>query len=569
MRMQFLIVGVVLLAMPASAVLPETTAFFRLMNNHSDLFAVYPEWFVGSEVVPMCFSSMPDITCVAGGSDIQEISLTRSLTGEFQPGEVQFISQLPLLRKLSIKNSPSFFFYMPDMSGATLVQRIEIENSGLSGAPPVGLELCSALTYVRITHTHLSGTLPSGIAELPNLQYLEISDSALTNVGAHYGNMLGLRTLNFRSNSILMPIPTSLGQAEALEELYLDDNTFVATIPAELVNLGNLKVLALSSNQLAAADGGLFDGITTGPLKSSLRTLLLDHNIFGPRLPDLTGYSSLQHLGLSHNHFSEPATSIDATHTQGFNIGVTGASLLELFVNHNKFKVLFNYVTSPFFGPCDFRDNLLCYTATLIPNIYLYAQCDLDLLRNVCGTTVASCGDNSCRDCLGVPFGTAAYDACDVCAGTSATCLDCAGVPNGPAVYNDCAQCSVVGDASCPKDCMGVTLGTSVYDECDVCNGNNACLDCAGVPGGSSAYDVCDVCNGRGHTCLDCAGVLHGSALLDECGVCRGDGTACAPPITVDYLKNQGAFRLFVGLSILLAILILGTSALLYLLFTM
>jgi len=64
------------------------------------------------------------------------------------------------------------------------------------------------------------------------------------------------------------------------------------------------------------------------------------------------------------------------------------------------------------------------------------------------------------------------------------------------------------------------------------------------------------VCNGGNATCTDCTGALDGSATFDECGVCRGDGRSCADPLTMDYIRQQGAFGWFVFLAILLAALV-------------
>merc|ERR1712146_274475 len=58
------------------------------------------------------------------------------------------------------------------------------------------------------------------------------------------------------------------------------------------------------------------------------------------------------------------------------------------------------------------------------------------------------------------------------------------------------------GDNTVCVDCLGVPYGDAQYDECDICDGDStACLDCRDVPFGTSQYDVCGVCEGDGSSC--------------------------------------------------------------------
>ncbi len=168
------------------------------------------------------------------------------------------------------------------------------------------------------------------------------------------------------------------------------------------------------------------------------------------------------------------------------------------------------------------------------------------------GGTTGIVPDASCTDCAGVVNGTAAVDACGVCAGGNtgivpdASCTDCAGVVNGTAAVDACGVCAggttgIVPDASC-TDCAGVVNGTAAVDACGVCAGGNtgivpdaSCTDCAGVVNGTAAVDACGVCAG-GNTgivpdapCTDCAGVVNGTAAVDACGVCAGGNTGITP----------------------------------------
>ncbi|MBL7984741.1 MAG: T9SS type A sorting domain-containing protein, partial [Flavobacteriales bacterium] len=179
-------------------------------------------------------------------------------------------------------------------------------------------------------------------------------------------------------------------------------------------------------------------------------------------------------------------------------------------------------------------------------------------------------------DCNGVVNGTAAIDACGVCAGgntgvvPNSSCLDCLGVPNGSALpgtscndnnantINDVfsANCVCAGTAQ-PIDCNGVVNGTAAIDACGVCAGgntgvvpNSSCLDCLGVPNGSAlpgtacndgnsstmndVYDTDCVCGGAAFL-IDCTGTLNGSAM---------PGTHCddGDPFTGNDTWSPGCF---------------------------
>ena len=558
-KFTLLVVALLMTLTPVHCVLPETTQFLESIAAHTNAMSVYPEWFIGSNVRQQCSASMVDLTCV--GHDIGEVHLTRSLTGFYGLAEEQFVSFLPLATKISVKNSPSLIFTLDGIGNSPLLRTLEVSSSGLTGTIPTDIENCAALTSLVISDTKVGGTLPVEVGELTLLRNLTISRSELTSIATvPFGNLNALTYLDLHANKILESLPSSIGSIENLVELHLSANGFLFIIPAEYRELANLKVLDVAENFLSLANAGLFSG-AVGPLQSSLEVLLLDHNGFGPELPNLTGYSKLVHIGLSHNSFSRDFSGLD-----GFYYGETGAIALVVLANHNRFTALNSFVNQPFYGECNFTFNRLCTDTVAIASQYFTLQCDLGLRPHDCAP--APCGDTSCHDCLGRPNGPSTYDACDVCGGSGTTCLDCNGVPNGPSTYDACHVCG--GDGSSCVDCSGVPNGDDVYDACDVCDGDDSsCADCAGVPLGASTYDACDVCNGRGRTCLDCMGVLNGTSKFDECGVCNGDGLSCADPLIADYLTNRGSFTAFVLLAILLMVLVVIAGVLIYLNFSL
>jgi hypothetical protein len=112
---------------------------------------------------------------------------------------------------------------------------------------------------------------------------------------------------------------------------------------------------------------------------------------------------------------------------------------------------------------------------------------------------------NSDKDCAGVCFGTAALDACEICAGgTTGLALD--------------------GD----MDCSGACFGSAVEDYCGICTlGDtglvpNATLDCNHVCGGGYVVEsMCNVCEDPAFPVdkLDCDNKCRTSfsSVAEEC----------------------------------------------------
>lgn len=543
---------VLALAVPTHAVLPQTTQFLTMMATHTNARLVYPEWFDATgSVKSSCQIGMAGLTCQ--GSDILSVSLSRSaLIGLLQPADRLF-DQLPLARDISIRNVVNFRFTLEGIGNMTLLRGLRLRNTGVYGTIPSAIGECSALQSLNVVRGSLIGSLPSALGRLVNLRDFVVAKTKLSSISAvAYDNLLGVERLALAGNEIAGTIPQRIALMNSLLDLDLSNNRLSGTIPVGFRDT-LLTSLNLASNELSGADdpNTAFQYGGT-PLSTSLQTLILDNNNLGPELPNLTVFSKLRHLGLSRNQFSRPAFETDFLGTRGFYIPNTFAHLLYLDVSYNQFRTLDPLIAQdqPFVGVCNFTHNFLCDN-TPIPAVYQTANCDLGLLSNGCS---ANCADRTCFDCRGTR-GSATYDACGVCGGDGTTCLDCNYVPNGLATYDQCGVCNGQ-DESC-MDCSGVPRGTRQYDVCDVCDGDGStCVDCAGVVGGSSAYDHCDVCNGGNATCTDCTGALDGSATFDECGVCRGDGRSCADPLTMDYIRQQGAFGWFVFLAILLAALV-------------
>lgn len=124
--------------------------------------------------------------------------------------------------------------------------------------------------------------------------------------------------------------------------------------------------------------------------------------------------------------------------------------------------------------------------------------------RDDCGTCF---GENKEKDSCGLCPKDSGYktsmDDCGDCFGNNHAIDDC-GICDGNNKSKDlCGICG--GDSSSCKDCLGIPDGTAKYDACGVCAGDGtSCTDCAGTPYGAAALDRCGVCAGDGTSCVKC-----------------------------------------------------------------
>ena len=70
-------------------------------------------------------------------------------------------------------------------------------------------------------------------------------------------------TLNFDNNELHGTIPSSLGEIDSLENLFLASNNLTGTIPSELAQLENLKILEVQSNLLSGSIPDEFESDTS------------------------------------------------------------------------------------------------------------------------------------------------------------------------------------------------------------------------------------------------------------------------------------------------------------------
>lgn len=94
---------------------------------------------------------------------------------------------------------------------------------------------------------------PKYILDMRSLENLDLSNNELSEtLPAEIKNLSNLKILNLANNQ-MTNLPAELGQLKYLEELNLSNNNFTG-LPHELGNLKNLKTLNLRGNNYSQAD---------------------------------------------------------------------------------------------------------------------------------------------------------------------------------------------------------------------------------------------------------------------------------------------------------------------------
>ena len=200
------------------------------------------------------------------------------------------------------------------------VQRLRLEEKGLTGSVPAELGKLDALTRLDLSDNRLTGEIPAALGDLSKLEKLDLEYNRLTgaippslgkltrltsldlaenrlsgNPPAELGNLRALLYLSLGSNGLTGPVPTWLSGLSALQDLYLDNNALTGGIPAALGGLSNLSVLSLGRNQLTGTIPSALGNL------SQLEELSLSRNKLTGPIPDALAGLDMDYLYLSGN----------------------------------------------------------------------------------------------------------------------------------------------------------------------------------------------------------------------------------------------------------------------------
>jgi Leucine-rich repeat (LRR) protein len=133
------------------------------------------------------------------------------------------------------------------------------------------------------------------------LTELLLSDNNLSGtIPAELGNLANLRLLQLPQNQLNGAIPAQLGGLANLQHLLLNHNQLSGAIPAGLGNLSSLRTLSLNTNSLSGAIPSALGSLI------SLEVLALNENNLTGSIPsELGGLTNLQTLLLQLNQLSK------------------------------------------------------------------------------------------------------------------------------------------------------------------------------------------------------------------------------------------------------------------------
>jgi len=201
--------------------------------------------------------------------------------------------------------------------GRSLQFLLALQN-GFSGEFPEEYSACKSLQRFRINKNRFTGSLPEGLWGLPAATIIDVSDNGFTGaMSPLIGQAQNLNQLWLQNNNLGGAIPPEIGRLGQVQKLYLSNNSFSGPIPAAIGSLSQLTALHLEENALTGALPADIGGCArlveidvsrnalTGPvpaslsLLASLNSLNLSHNQLAGAIP-----ASLQALKLSSVDFS-------------------------------------------------------------------------------------------------------------------------------------------------------------------------------------------------------------------------------------------------------------------------
>ncbi|XP_072993491.1 receptor-like protein 51 [Typha latifolia] len=125
---------------------------------------------------------------------------------------------------------------------------LTISNANLSGLVPHHWHSLE-LTHIDFSSNHLTGPIPSSISVLGSLESINLCSNKLSGVVPDsIGDLASLKNATLSNNSLSGQIPTSVSELSELVHLDLSFNQFNGSIPKFFSEMKRLKVLNLENN---------------------------------------------------------------------------------------------------------------------------------------------------------------------------------------------------------------------------------------------------------------------------------------------------------------------------------
>ncbi|XP_059275505.1 probable LRR receptor-like serine/threonine-protein kinase At3g47570 [Lycium ferocissimum] len=196
-----------------------------------------------------------------------------NLTGEI-PQSLGFLSRLEVLDlsendlfgivPLSIFNISSLKIIdlnLNDLTGTLpndmcsnlpMLQYLFMDNNGLVGELPSGLDTCTQLLALSLSYNRFTGNLPRDMWNMSKLQDMFLGWNELTGtIPSEIQNLPAIQSLSLRQNDLVGTLPPSLGNLSTLVMIDIGANNLHGNIPTEFAKLVNLKEIYLGSNKIS------------------------------------------------------------------------------------------------------------------------------------------------------------------------------------------------------------------------------------------------------------------------------------------------------------------------------
>jgi hypothetical protein len=109
------------------------------------------------------------------------------------------------------------------------VLNIRLSDLGLKGQFPLGLDKCTSVSGLDLSHNELQGPIPADISK----------------------RLLFITNLDLSFNNFSGEIPSSIANLSFLNYLKLDNNKLTGQIPPQIGQLDRIKVFTVTSNRLS------------------------------------------------------------------------------------------------------------------------------------------------------------------------------------------------------------------------------------------------------------------------------------------------------------------------------
>lgn len=134
------------------------------------------------------------------------------------------------------------------LQNATTLTSLNMNNVSATGAIPSFLGTMTSLTTFRAAYNNFLGGIP-GSFKTSNIQYLWLNNQAMNGSIDVVGGMTSLQQLWLQGNSFIGTVPDGLASAAGLTSLRINSNNLVGRLPSGLSSLP-LKELLMNNNHL-------------------------------------------------------------------------------------------------------------------------------------------------------------------------------------------------------------------------------------------------------------------------------------------------------------------------------